>query len=144
MATYYIATTGNDSTGTGAIGNPWQTFNKAFSVMNAGDTLFVRGGTYSGINSNNTIIPNGTSSAYTTISRYLSETVTLGLCNIAAPSDQGQNEIKYVTFDGFRINGASGGDSAFVLWTNVHHVRLQNLEVFGATTNHSGIILQSV
>lgn len=48
MATiYYIATTGNDSTGTGTTGNPWKTLSKASSVVTtAGDTIHVNAGTY--------------------------------------------------------------------------------------------------
>lgn len=47
MADLYIATTGNDTTGDGSIGNPWLTIDKGFSELaNPGDTLFMRGGTY--------------------------------------------------------------------------------------------------
>ena len=47
MTTVYIAPDGNDSTGNGTIGNPYQTFSKGCSVLAAGDTLYARGGTYS-------------------------------------------------------------------------------------------------
>lgn len=46
MATIYVATTGNDSTGTGAIGAPYATPGKAASVMAAGDTIDISAGTY--------------------------------------------------------------------------------------------------
>lgn len=45
-ATYYVSTTGSDA----AIGSeaaPWLTINKAVNTMVAGDTTYVRGGTYS-------------------------------------------------------------------------------------------------
>ena len=42
----YVATTGNDTTGNGTIGNPYKTITKGFSVAVAGDTIQVRGGTY--------------------------------------------------------------------------------------------------
>lgn len=48
-ATYYVATTGNDSyTTTQAqnIGTPWLTWEHAFSQLAAGDILNIRGGTY--------------------------------------------------------------------------------------------------
>jgi len=44
-ATYYIAPTGNDSN-VGAISSPWATLNKAWTVIKAGDTVYLRGGTY--------------------------------------------------------------------------------------------------
>lgn len=44
--TYYVATTGNDATGTGAIGTPWKTPQYGCKQLTAGDTLYIRGGTY--------------------------------------------------------------------------------------------------
>jgi len=44
-ATYYIAPSGNDNN-TGAISSPWATLNKAWTVIKAGDTVYLRGGTY--------------------------------------------------------------------------------------------------
>lgn len=45
-ATYYIATTGDDTTGNGSIETPWRTFQKAANMVAAGDTVYARGGTY--------------------------------------------------------------------------------------------------
>lgn len=45
-ATYYIATTGNDSNA-GTTTAPFATLGKAQSLVEAGDTVFIRGGTYS-------------------------------------------------------------------------------------------------
>ena len=45
-ATYYVAPYGNDVSGNGSIENPWYTLNKAWTVVVAGDTLYMRGGTY--------------------------------------------------------------------------------------------------
>jgi len=47
-ATYYVATTGSDTTGNGSSGNPWKTIQKAADTVLAGDTVMVRGGTYPG------------------------------------------------------------------------------------------------
>ncbi len=44
-ATYYVATTGSDSAD-GSEATPWLTINKAVDTMVAGDTTYVRGGTY--------------------------------------------------------------------------------------------------
>lgn len=71
---YYVATTGNDATGTGTLGNPWKTIQKAASVMMAGDTCYIRGGTY-----RETVTPanSGTSGNPVTFMNYNNEVVTV-------------------------------------------------------------------
>jgi uncharacterized protein YjdB len=49
--TYYVATTGNDSN-PGTISQPWATWQKAFSIATAGDTVYFRGGIYMPTTSN--------------------------------------------------------------------------------------------
>jgi hypothetical protein len=46
--TKYVATTGNDTTGNGSIGNPYATINKGIQALSAGagGIVYVRGGTY--------------------------------------------------------------------------------------------------
>lgn len=46
MADIYVATTGNDTTGTGLIGAPYATPSKALTVAAAGDNILVGAGTY--------------------------------------------------------------------------------------------------
>lgn len=46
MATYYIATTGNDSTGDGSSGNPWLTLAKFLASSASGDTCICAAGSY--------------------------------------------------------------------------------------------------
>lgn len=46
MADIFVATTGNDSTGDGSSGNPYATPGKAASVVLAGDTIYIKFGTY--------------------------------------------------------------------------------------------------
>lgn len=48
MTTRVIAPTGNDSTGTGSLANPWRTLGKLYANLVAGDEGLVRGGTYTG------------------------------------------------------------------------------------------------
>jgi hypothetical protein len=60
LTQYYVATTGNDSTGTGAIGNPWLTIAKAATVVVAGDTVNVLPGMYI-LTSQLTLTTSGTS-----------------------------------------------------------------------------------
>ena len=44
--TYYVATTGSDTTGDGSQGNPWATITYAISQSDTGDTINVAAGTY--------------------------------------------------------------------------------------------------
>lgn len=43
---WFVATTGNDTTGNGSVGNPYRTWQKAHDVASPGQTIKVRGGTY--------------------------------------------------------------------------------------------------
>lgn len=58
MATIYVKTTGNDSTGDGSSGNPYASPGKAAGVMSAGDTVDVSAGTYN-ITTTSTNVANG-------------------------------------------------------------------------------------
>jgi len=43
---YYLSPTGNDISGNGTLDNPWFTLNKAWTVVKAGDIVYMRGGNY--------------------------------------------------------------------------------------------------
>lgn len=49
---YYIATTGNDTTGAGTLASPWLTISKAFNSSTNGDTINVAAGTYTWLDQN--------------------------------------------------------------------------------------------
>jgi len=70
---YYVATTGSDSSGNGSSTSPWKTIGKGINGLSAGDTLIVKNGTYydmpNFINTREHDIPNGTASNNPTIIR---------------------------------------------------------------------------
>lgn len=72
QATYYVATTGDDVSGTGTISSPWKTIQKAANTMVAGNVCVIRGGTY-----RETVTPvnSGSSSGPITFKAYDNETV---------------------------------------------------------------------
>ncbi|SHJ13190.1 Por secretion system C-terminal sorting domain-containing protein [Tangfeifania diversioriginum] len=76
-ATYYLSPTGNDTSGDGSIGSPWFTLNKAWTVIKAGDTIYLRGGTYE-YNSRQTLSgKNGSSGNNIHVFAYPNETPAL-------------------------------------------------------------------
>jgi len=70
---YYVATSGNDAN-PGSISQPWQTIYQATRMVNAGDTVYIRGGTYQ---ESNIFYTNGTQTAPITISGYPDEVATI-------------------------------------------------------------------
>ena len=70
MATYYVATNGNNGNA-GSLAAPWATLQYAANQLSAGDTLNIRGGTYS---AGFQIETNGSSGSEITIQAYQSET----------------------------------------------------------------------
>ncbi len=71
---YYLSPSGDDITGTGSISNPWYTITKAMTVAIAGDTVYMRDGSYN--YSTRQLIGNkhGSSGNYITIINYPNET----------------------------------------------------------------------
>lgn len=126
-ATYYVATNGDDAN-SGTQSQPFRSIARGLSALKAGDTLYIRSGTYAeSIDSNAQTIPAGTSwSNPVTIAAYPGETMTLrppggSVINIAA------SYVQYVIFDGLIMDGTNtnfpiGGNGG-------HHVRFQNGEV---------------
>jgi parallel beta-helix repeat protein len=136
-ATYYVAPNGNDSSTCSAAqsaGTPRRTIPAGLACLKAGDTLYVRAGTYVGrINSNQITIPTGTSwSTAVRIAGYPGERVIL-----QAPSGGGvvglaHSYIQYVIFDNLVFDGAWAGNfgtSVISLWGGANHVRFVNVEV---------------
>ena len=140
MATYYVATVaggGNDSrtpVQAQSILTPWLTLTHAVPFLAAGDTLFVRAGTYNESLVNN--IPSGSSWANKVrIAQYQSEVVWLAPTsgNHVLYLDGNQ---QYIEFDGIGMDGTVGiayGPVKLRGWTggNPHHIRIQNATVKG-------------
>lgn len=166
-ASYYVATTGSDSN-TGTLSSPFRTIQKGIDVLRAGDTCFVRGGTY---NEGLVLKQSGTSTAPITIRNYTGETVTVNSGNVQAVRTGGRRH--YNTIDGFRFisnkvtysNGKTfsldfedgiwdgftdpnGGNNGFVLRNCYiegsvhfygHYVLMENCEVNGRSQWSDGV-----
>lgn len=104
-ATYYVATTGGD-TNPGTLTQPWKTVQKAANTLVAGDTAYLRGGTYNEYNIR--FANSGTSGNPITIKGYPGETAIIDggftsasdLVTVAIFDIDGEH---YITLDGLTI-----------------------------------------
>jgi uncharacterized protein YodC (DUF2158 family) len=134
---YFVSPSGNDANA-GTQSAPFRTIKFALGQLATGDTLFVRGGTYTEdlISWAGTKFPSGTSwSTPVKITAFNGETVILkGAIDISSASPA----IKYLIFDGINID-ATNKEHGIALTGGSHHNRFQNLEV--KNSKASGIIL---
>jgi len=119
---YYVdVNRGNDLNSGLSLLAPWQTLKPANQKALAGDTIFIREGTYSQADSNNSLIHpqnSGSSGAYITYKNYANEAVVLTGCYqpilLAYPSTN------YIKIDGLRIDGGSQETSAIDIFAMIH------------------------
>src|SRR6266516_1751911 len=133
MTTYFVSTSGIDSN-PGSQSSPFLTVRHGISILQPGDTLFIRGGTYNeALRTGSTSIPSGTS--YTnaiTVAGYSNENPTLtgdGVAIIDFSNDTANKS--YIIFKDFRADGIphDGSVTPIFLGRGNHHIRFQNLEI---------------
>ena len=133
---YYVATDGDDAH-SGTLSQPWKTLQKAADTMVAGDTVFVREGTY-----HERVFPqhSGTADAYIVYANYPGETVTIDGTGIEwAGSWNGLFDLydnSYIQINGFRvINSHFGG-----IWIdNCTGIVIQNNYTFNTVSSGIGV-----
>jgi parallel beta-helix repeat protein len=141
-ATYYVSPNGNDAN-QGTQDQPFRTIAKGISVLTAGNTLYIRGGSYEeAIDNTNYTIPSGTSFADpVTIAAYPDETVTLR--GVLVTSAQ------YVIFNDLIVDATgrpegisiTNGDATT---TRDNFVRFENVEVKNwEAPNSNGVFVYS-
>jgi len=131
-ATYYVAGTGSDSN-PGTLSQPFLTFRKSVGLLQPGDTLYIRGGTWTeqiDLQGPNTT---GTPGNYITISGYPGETVTIQYTDTI---EHGYGPIKargkrgWLIFDNLVLDGINGtNQSGWSIRDGNHHFILRNLEI---------------
>jgi hypothetical protein len=123
---YYVSTTGSD-TNSGTINQPWKTITKAANTMSAGDTVYIRGGTYP-----EQVIPQKSGNAtagYITYAAYPGETPVIDgaslnlntwdglfwLNTYFVPSPSGSIKItrSYIKISGLKIINAHGNADGY-------------------------------
>lgn len=115
-ASYYVATSGNDSNA-GTLSAPFASITKAQSVAVSGDTVYLRGGTYSsftiaGSDSNYNFVHNITKSGIT-YAAYSGETPIFNFSSITTAKRVAAfhiaNGVTGVVFRGFQVTGVPVG-----------------------------------
>lgn len=98
---YYVALDGDDSAD-GSMATPWRTWQHAFDALSPGDTLYIRGGSYTpGTRVRSRV--NGASAAWITISGFPGETPVFDCAGIESASCLSIDQSSYVTFRGLTI-----------------------------------------
>jgi hypothetical protein len=124
---YYVAPTGSDSY-PGTESQPWQTIQKAADTLIAGNTVYIRAGTYE-----EQVIPvnSGIADNYITYASYPGETVTIDGNSITLPKYETGlfvvEDTNYIKVSGLRIVNAGPNDNnAGIYVDNAHHVIIEN------------------
>ena len=133
---YFIAKDGNDAQ-PGTKSAPVQTIRKGISLLNKGDTLYIREGIYEEvIRSQQFPIPTGTSwDNAPVIAAYPGEMVTLrpnGAWEIIGLSG---SDNQYIIFDGLIVDGINLNPSegmGISMSNGANHIRFRNMEVKNA------------
>jgi len=114
-STWFVATTGSDTTGDGSIGNPFASLWKALNVSGNGDTIYMREGTYIPKSKYYGLIKKtGTTAQPFTISAYNGETVII---------------------NGSSIPSLSGGYGVFTISGSYNNITLYGLSFEACPTN---------
>ena len=105
---FYVSTTGLDNN-SGTLTSPWKTIAKAANTLTAGQTAYVRGGTYK---ESITIKNSGTVGKYITIAAYPTETPIMDGTGINAFNLINISNKSYVKISGLSIQNSSVGIAA--------------------------------
>jgi len=134
---YYVAPDGSDSN-PGTQDEPWQTIQKAADTLVAGETVYIRAGTYA-----ERVVPanSGTADGYIVYTAYPGETVTIDGTEVELPEWAALFDIldrAYIRVSGLRvINAATNPHNPGIQSDGSSHVIIENNYVFH--TNDSGI-----
>jgi len=136
---YYVAPTGDDSND-GTAAHPWQTIQKAANTLMAGDTVYIRSGTY-----HERVMPqnSGSASNMITYAAYPGETATIDGSGVTLPDDlAGLFEISnmsYVRVSGLRVvNAGPYNNNAGILVSNSDYITVENNSTYNTASSGIG------
>lgn len=137
---YYVSKTGSDSNpGTEVL--PWKTIQKAAGTLTAGDTVYIKAGTY-----NERVVPknSGGSGNYITYTAYPGDTVTIDGAGVSLPSGwgglldiSGKNHIK---ISGLRVMNAGPDDNnQGILVDECYYIVIENNYTYNTVSSGIGV-----
>ncbi len=123
FVTYYVSPNGNDNNA-GTILEPWKTIQKAVNTARAGNTVYIRGGTYSSRVVINTY--SGSLNNYITFEAYKDETPIIDGTGISITPSAGLIDIRNVTY--VRIKGLTirNSDDMGIYVRNSNNIQILN------------------
>jgi hypothetical protein len=134
--TFYVGPTGNDNTNTGAKDQPWLSLLKAANTVTAGDTVYIREGTYK-----EQLIPkkSGTADAPILFSAYPGEAVTIDGQGLNGQGVVYVSGVKYIKIAGLKVQ--NGGEAG--IWViNCSYITLYGNHTYNTVS--SGIIVSEI
>lgn len=139
-AIYYVSPSGNDSN-PGNESQPWLTIQKAAKTMVAGDTVYIKVGTY-----REQVVPSnsGTAGNYITYSAYQGDIVTIDGGGISLPNwDSGLIHIwnkNYIKISGLRVvNAGPNQNNAGIYVDNSAHVNIEKNYTYNTVSSGIGV-----
>ena len=141
---YYVATTGSDSN-TGTLASPFKSITKAVTVVKAGETIYVRGGTYT-LTATITLNKSGTASAAISLLAYPGEKPLLDFSSQSLGSSNKGILLtgSYWNIKGFGVTGAgdngmaiSGGNNNIIELCNFYRNRDSGLQLDNGASNNN-------
>lgn len=138
---YYVDTVNGSNTNPGTYTRPWQTIQKAANTMVAGDTVYIRAGTY-----NEQVKPENSgspSAGYITYTAYLSETVTIDGSGLSLGTSDGLFWIagkSYIQISGLRvINAGHGYDTTGIRVDDSNDIIVARNYTYNTTSSGIGV-----
>ncbi len=129
----YVSPMGNDDND-GSLQDPFKTIQAALDVVQPGQTIYLREGTYCG---KNTFVSSGLPDKPISIKEYNNENAVVQLASgeSGAIFDVGENS--YINIEGIDI-GNSSAPKVFGIFitTGAHHINIINNEIHGIKTTH--------
>jgi parallel beta-helix repeat protein len=136
---YFVAPTGNDSN-PGTEGLPWRTIQKAAHTLVAGDTVYIKAGTYP-----ERVEPqhSGTADNHIVYAAYPGHTVTIDGTSVVVPQWSGLFDItekQYIRVSGLRIRNAGPNvEVAGILVDGSSHIIVEHNHVYNTSSSGIGV-----
>jgi hypothetical protein len=139
-ADYYVSVMGSDGN-PGTLSQPWLTIQKAADTMVAGDTVYIKTGTY-----NERVVArnSGTSGKYITYTAYADDTVVIDGTGITLPDDWGGlvdiSGLSYLKVSGLQVKNAGPHDNNVgILVDESENIIIENNYTYNTASSGIGV-----